>query len=160
MTNLFCLDANVILKLLVKEEDSNLAEMIYTSKNASFISSNFAKYEIFSTIRKKAVRKEKNANEIRNALQDFDKLSVNFLSETDADIREAYDLAEKLDLPVIYDSLYLAKAIELNIPFVTADQKFLKLAKKVYKQAFSLKEVVGKLNQESRIKNQESRIKN
>lgn len=141
-----CVDSNIVVKLITHEEDSDLAERLYSSVGKLFVSPVFARYEIFSVLRKKIwkgeIKEEAKAKQATNYLK---QLKINYILEEPSDIEDAYDLAKGMNLPVIYDCLYLVLAKKLNIPFVTEDKKFLAKAKKVYSQAFSLKEVVGKI---------------
>lgn len=137
-----CLDASVIGKLLIKEKNSGEAISlfkIFTRQHIGIIEPTFLKIETYSILRKKSHFKEVSKKQIKEIIALFEALKLEYFLENRELLSLSYSLAEQLDQPVIYDSLYLALAKKENAPFITADMKFLKKAKKIYQNSFSLK---------------------
>ena len=139
--NSVCVDANIILKLLVNEESSEKAHSTIENliqEGKTIILPSFAKIEVFSVIRRKEKEKELSSQKAKLALNYFQKLNFYFINENFSLLKLAYSFSKKLSLKNIYDCVYLALAKTTNSPFLTADKIFLKKAKKVYKHCLSL----------------------
>lgn len=137
------LDASVIAKLLIKEEDSSKAAALFNylyCEEKLIAEPNFLKIEIYSLARKKLTFKEINQPQAKKALTLFKKLNFNYFQADPHLLDSSFKLAEKLDQPVIYDCLYLALAKIKKADFITADIKFLKKAKVIYSKSFGLSE--------------------
>lgn len=139
----FCLDANVIIKFLVKEADSDKALLLLEKPLREFYSVSFAKIEIFSVLLKKKCRREISSKQVQTAINFLDKLDIVYLPEDNNCLQMAYKMAQEINLPAIYDCLYLACAKMIKASFVTADLVFLKKAKKIYPLSFSLDQAIS-----------------
>ena len=145
MIKQFCLDSNVIIKILIEEEETELAISLANNSSCVFISPLFAKIEVLSVIRNKEKRRQISKEKTDEIVSVFKAAKIDFIREDNELIEESFAMARKLKLPVIYDCIYLTLAKKMNVPFVSADRKFLKYAKKVYPASFSLKEAVKKI---------------
>lgn len=135
-----CLDSSIVAKLAVKESDSPKAIFLYhqiIQQGTDIFSPDFLKVEIYSIIRKKSRFKRISSKQAQTALANFNQLSIKYF-DFNFLLVPAYRLAQKLNLPVVYDCLFLALAMEQKIPLVTADLQFLKKAKVVHKNSYSL----------------------
>lgn len=141
----FCLDSNVIIKFFVREKDSDkaakLLEKIIRDK-ISVIEPSFCKAEIYSVLKKKAHLKELKKSQVKMALSFFNKLKLDYILEDKKLLDFSYKLAEKLEEAVVYDCLYLALAKQEKAEFITADKRFFKKAKSVYREMFLLKDLL------------------
>lgn len=137
-----CLDASLVIKLLTKEKDSNRTALLFEdffTQNTLIIEPNFLKIEAYSVLRKKAYLGKISERQAKLALFLFERLDFNYINEDEKLLISSYQLAKKLNQPVIYDCLYLALAKQEKATFVTADLRFLKNAASVYLNSFSLK---------------------
>jgi predicted nucleic acid-binding protein len=139
-----CFDANIFPKLFIKEEYCELAAAVYENiikKSVKIIEPAFLKIEFYSVIRKKVYFDKLVENKARQIIALFEKLDINYIQETNKLLQTAYEFAGKLDLTVVYDCIYLAAANQQNAKFITADEKFAKRAKKIYKNILSLSSI-------------------
>lgn len=142
--NNVCLDASVIVKLLTHEQDSHQAAAFFRQlikKNSKIVEPLFLKVEVYSTLRKKSFLRELSGKKIRTSLDFFGKLPLEFKTEDKTLLDESLKLAERLSMSVIYDCVYLVLAKRERATFVTADKKFIRKAKRVYKNSLVLSEV-------------------
>lgn len=140
-SKLVVLDASVVAKLLIKESDSPKATILFeslTRQRTTIIEPHFLKSGIYSLIRKKITQKEINPPQGRQILTLFNQIAFDYLVENDQFFDDSFNLAQKLGQTVVYDCLYLTLAQLEKAEFITADLKFLKQAKKIYPQSFSL----------------------
>lgn len=131
---IICLDTSFIVKLLTKEEASETAEQFFTQwiqDERLLITPFFARYEIWSTLRKKNFRGHLTNKELENTLQDLSVLKVNFIPDITL-LPRALQLATQLNLSVIYDCLFLVLAEKENGILWTCDKKFYLNAKNKY----------------------------
>lgn len=137
----FCLDASVIVKFFIKEKDSDqaakLLEKIFKER-IEVIEPSFCKVEIYSVLRKKSSLKELTKTQVKTALNFFEKLKLDYAPEDKKILEASFKLAERLKETVIYDCLYLTLAQKERAIFITADKRFFKKAKLVYKASFLL----------------------
>ena len=136
-----CLDASIVAKFLFKEKDSPQAALLFErlfEKDFRIIEPNFLRVEVYSVARKKAFFEKITERQVKTALALFEELGFDYFKEDNELLNSAYQLAHKLKQPVIYDCLYLALAKREEAIFITADLKFLKMAKTVWLKSFSL----------------------
>ncbi len=116
------LDASVILKLVLPEDGSGVAEVVFGSADA--IAPDIADSEVTNALWKRTRRTEdafrSSPAEARRAMEaymglDFDR------RETRALVPQALNLGLELSHP-IYDCFYLALAEREGLPFVTSDR--------------------------------------
>jgi len=122
--NQVCVDAGLVIKLLTPEEDSSLAEVLFSQwrdDGTSMIAPAFAPAEVDSVLRKKVLRgyiSQKVADEaFRLACQ------LPIAIDNDTNYRKrAWEIATRFQLPTVYDAIYLALAEANRCEFWTADQ--------------------------------------
>jgi len=141
------LDTNVMVKMFVDEELSELAiKLIKLSKlnNIRFISPSFAKIEFYSIIRKKESLDLIVNNDYAEILRLFSKLEISFENESFQWLDNSFKLAKKLNQVSIYDCIFVELAKREKADFISEDTKFLKQAKKIYKNCFNIREYLKK----------------
>lgn len=120
----FVIDANVFIKLLVEEHDSNVAEAFFLSSNLVgyefFVPSLFI-YEVVSIATKANV----DIQVVLGLIQQYQSVNLQVIDPTLNDWQLAFNICQdgnaKTGYPSMYDSIYQAMAIHKNIPFITAD---------------------------------------
>lgn len=139
-----CLDTNVLLKLLISEEDSNKSRELYLSLinlHYRIIAPEYLKVELYSVLLKKLHLQNVEFSLVNKALKIIDNWDIIYKKDQDL-LKDAFIIGQNLKLPAIYDCLFLALSIGNKVPFVTADEKFAKLAKKTYKNVYNLDEAL------------------
>ena len=140
-----CLDASVVIKLLTREGDSDKSAYLFNQlvqRNLKIFEPTFLKIEAYSTLRKKSYLGQLSNEKARTALKFFEKLPLDYKVESKDLLNASLKLAERLSMPVIYDCLYLALAKQEKVAFITADKKFVKKAKEIYKNSLGLSEIL------------------
>ena len=141
-----CLDASVVIKLLIREKDSDTSAYLFerlVQQNSKIFEPTFLKVEVYSTLRKKSYLKQLPGRIIRTSLKFFEELPLDYKLEDKSLLDNSLKLAERLSMPVIYDCLYLALAQQEKATFITADERFVKKAKRIYKNSLSLSEIAS-----------------
>ena len=123
MTSQICVDSGILLKLLLNESDSHLAEALWrgwVTAGVQPIAPYLFPFEVTAVLRKHthrgAIQTEIGEKILEKALQ-FD-----VTLQTFAGIHErAWQLATEFGRPTAYDTHYLALAEQLGCPFWTAD---------------------------------------
>jgi predicted nucleic acid-binding protein len=120
MTRLVC-DANVLFKLLVPEEDSEAART--AARAYEFVVPEIAFAEVGNALWSRVQRGEFS---IETGQELTDRLQAGAIEARPVRplLSRALWLASQMNHP-IYDCVYLALAESLNVPFLTADQRFL-----------------------------------
>lgn len=117
----YVIDASVVLKWFVPETHSEPALRIKHAATRLHAPA-FLTLEVGNVLSKKRRRGEIPKPEIEAIWQAF-RLAPVHRHADDTLVLAAFDLAH-LTKESLYDNLYLALAIKLDIPFLTADQKF------------------------------------
>lgn len=120
-----CVDAGFIVKFVSPEPDSELVEARFhqwKTEGVELIAPAFATAEIDSVLRNKVVRKELVSDVADAAFHLALRLPIAFESTTESRER-AWQLAKDLELPTVYDAVYLALAEQRGCEFWTADRK-------------------------------------
>jgi|MudIll2142460700_1097286.scaffolds.fasta_scaffold224593_3 predicted nucleic acid-binding protein len=116
------LDASVVLKWFVDEEDSsqalNLREEFYAGKR-EIVVPDLLLFEIANALRYNA---SFSVKEIRESLGTLFGIGIEMITPTLSLLGKTVELAEKLDL-TCYDATYLALAEELGFELITADER-------------------------------------
>jgi len=127
--NKVCIDASLVLKLVLNEPDSGVAEALFAywqAEGYTFIAPAFCPAEVDTVLRRKTVvgrQGERLAPEQAQAAFEA-ALAIPLKIITHPKLRRrAWELARELGLPVVYDSYYLAVAELNNCEFWTADEK-------------------------------------
>ncbi|MEW5718946.1 MAG: type II toxin-antitoxin system VapC family toxin [Chloroflexota bacterium] len=120
-----CVDASLIVKSIVKEEDSHLADLLFAKwkkEEARLLIPAFAPAEVDSILRKKVTRGELNEEQAEQSFQ----AACNLPLEIDASPelrRQAWTIARQFRFEYVYDAVYLAIAESRKCEFWTADRK-------------------------------------
>ena len=129
------LDASVVLKWFVDEEDSDqalrLREEFYTGEREIVIP-DLLLFEVANALR---YNPSFTAEEIKEAVKTLFDIEIEIITPTYSLLAKAIELAESLDV-TCYDAAYLALAEELGFEFITADARFYrKVGEKVKPEA-------------------------
>ena len=125
MNSWVCVDANLVIKLVVEEVDSDRVRILWRHwLNASYniAAPPLLRYEVTSVLRKQVARKLRTIEENRQALQRVLSFGIQYIEPPDFH-RRAFDMAEQYGQPAAYDVHYLALAEFLDCEFWTADER-------------------------------------
>lgn len=117
------LDASVIIKWFVKEEDSDKAIFLrdeYMQNLSEIAVPDLVLYEITNALR---FNKNISNDKINMALQAIFEIELSIISPTLSELKKALSISREFDVS-IYDSTYLALASLLDFQLITADEKF------------------------------------
>jgi len=117
----YIIDASVILKWFIPEEHGERALRLKDS-DARLHAPAFLTLEVGNVLSKKRRRGELAAQDTEDIWRAFRRAPLRWHSDETL-VLAAFDLAQSTKQS-LYDSLYLALAMELNLPFLTADRKF------------------------------------
>lgn len=124
MNRAACIDASVVLKLVVVEADSERAAVLWralAARREPAVAPALLLFECVSTLRRLVQQKRLKAGAARLALDRLLVLPIAFPTP-DGLVDRAWQLAAHFRQPQAYDSFYLALAELLDIPFWTADE--------------------------------------
>lgn len=127
MAELVCLDASVVIKLLVPEDGQDRAwTLLERIRDAGLeiVSPGFFAAEVLSNLRRKVAQKKMKQEDGDEAAMRFLALlsEVRQLSEPKL-YERAWELSGSLGMSTIYDAVYLAVAESEAAEFWTADRK-------------------------------------
>lgn len=117
----YIIDASVILKWFIPEEHSERALRLKDS-DARLHAPAFLTLEVGKVLSKKRRRGELTTQDTEDIWRAFRRAPIRRHAD-EALVLAAFDLAQHTKQSV-YDSLYLALAMKLDLPFLTADGKF------------------------------------
>jgi predicted nucleic acid-binding protein len=120
-----CIDASVVVKLLVREDDSVQARALWRSLAAnghSPVAPALLLFETVSVLRRRVARKLLQPDLARAAIELLLRLPLTFPAP-DGLVERTWQLADRFGQPVAYDCFYVALADLLRIPFWTADRR-------------------------------------
>lgn len=127
-----CLDASVVLKLLVFESDSNRAvEWLNSHEAEELVAPAFLFAEVASVLQRRVRMGEVTTQERSDALDALESIQIRPIWDH-ALIRRAIALADEIGQPTVYDTVYLAVAEREQCILLTADQRFAKAASGTY----------------------------
>jgi len=125
MTSQICVDSGILLKLLLNEPDSHLAEALWqswVSEGVQPVAPQLFPFEVTAVLRKLTHREIIEAELAEKALKTA--LAFDVSLQTFEGIHErAWQLATEFNRPTAYDTHYLALAENVGCAFWTADQK-------------------------------------
>ncbi len=139
--SLVCLDVSIFLKVLLNEEDSELADKLLRQIIASdlhIIEPRFFLIELFSVLRHKVFFKKLSLKDASSYIRLVELLKINYFDEDLPLVKGAYSISSRLNIAHIYDSIYLSLAKKHKAKFITCDIKFYKKALKLYKKSYTL----------------------
>lgn len=124
----YCIDASLVLRLLLREPGCDEAQRWFASHaEAELVAPHLLLAEVCSALRRKARQGRMGLAEVECTLRFLDGLNVRLVDGRSL-ARRAYALAEELDQPTIYDTLYLAVAEVEGCELWTVDEQFARKA--------------------------------
>lgn len=126
MNSTVCVDASIVIKLLVEEPDSALVDALWASwieDDARVIAPSLLCYEITAVLRKKVYLGRLSEAIASAALSTALSLAMVEYVDVRTLHPRALEIACQLDLATAYDAHYLALAEAWNCAFWTADQR-------------------------------------
>ncbi|MGE3978309.1 MAG: type II toxin-antitoxin system VapC family toxin [Nitrospira sp.] len=117
----YVIDASVILKWFIPEEHSELALRLKDS-DVRLHAPAFLMLEVGNVLSKKRRRGELTTQDAEDIWRAFRRAPIRRHADETL-VLGAFDLANHTKQS-LYDSLYLALAMQLNLSFLTADRKF------------------------------------
>ena len=123
--SLVCVDAGVLIKLVMAEEDSDRADALWEQwkeDGVKVVAPALLLFELTSVLRKKVHRGLLEPEEGKKAFDTVHRLPVQVLAPSDLH-RRAWELATRFNRPAAYDAHYLALAEMMNCEFWTADER-------------------------------------
>jgi predicted nucleic acid-binding protein len=126
MNSPVCIDASILLKLVVEEADSDLVDRCWESwilNSVQVIAPSLSRYEVTAVLTQKAQGGQLSEALARSALSAaLDMEEIEFVDSVDLHLR-AWELACRLDLPSPFDAHYLALAQMRDCELWTADRR-------------------------------------
>jgi len=126
--SLVCVNASLVLKLVLPEEHADRALELWRSwldSEIQPISPRLLLYEVTSVLRKHAHRgtiPQSSADKAFSAVTRIIRSQVEII-DPEKIHKKAWDLAKSFVRPTAYDTHYLALAEHMNCPFWTADER-------------------------------------
>jgi predicted nucleic acid-binding protein len=120
-----CIDASVVLKLVVVEDDSAQAHALWqrlATSGSEPVAPALLLFECISALRKLVAREALRASAARVAIDRLLALPISFPAP-DGLVDRTWQLAAHFRQPQAYDAFYLALADLLRIPFWTAEHR-------------------------------------
>lgn len=121
----FCVDANICIKLVIEEHDTDLAVALWrqwTSQRAIVLAPTLWGYEMVSIVRKQVYRGLLAPPLEHETLDEILRIPVRLVRPAHLHQR-AWSLARRFNRPAAYDAHYLAVAEMANCPLWTADER-------------------------------------
>lgn len=127
MKNAVVVDANIVIKWVLDEPDSNIAQALlaeWTDKGLVILAPVLLAYEVANILYQNVRRGEITLEKAKKSLTEIllSELVFDFSQNLDIGIR-AIELADKYKLPATYDSHYLALAEREGCELWTADTR-------------------------------------
>jgi predicted nucleic acid-binding protein len=120
-----CVDANIVVKLVVPEPDRPLALALWgkwLNEDREIVAPYLFSFEVTSAIWRKAKRDLMTVEEAKEAVRAALMLGVRLLHPSSISLT-AFDLAARFSRPAAYDAHYLALAEMMEGEFWTADER-------------------------------------
>ena len=131
MTSQICVDASVVLKLLLFETDSEKAHALWASwieQDVQAVAPCHLAFEVVSVIRNHVYRRSISAEAGQLAFEAFGAQDITLVHPERLDER-AWELAEQYGRPTACDAHYLALAELLGCDLWTADRRLINALK-------------------------------
>lgn len=119
----YIVDASIVLKWFIQEQDSSLADVIkerYGKKDIHLLAPSLLWYEVGHVLRRTY---GDDLEAMNHALEDFSDLAIELRPPSLSLLKGAVELAHRYRLSV-YDANYFALGSIWGIPVVTADKEF------------------------------------
>lgn len=129
-----CVDASLVVKLLVPEEGSPEVLSLYQKwlkEEELLIAPGLIDYEVGTTLRQKVVRGLLRSEDLFPVFDFYKRMNLLLFHLTDF-VSQAVPAAAALDQPTVYDIAYLLTAKQQQATFVTADRRFYEKTKPLY----------------------------
>jgi predicted nucleic acid-binding protein len=126
MNSLVCVDAGLLIKLVVEEAGSDLADKLWESwilNDVQVIAPSLSRYEVTAVLRKKVYQNQLPQAMAEAALSTVLSLEGIEYVDSTAVHHRAWEIACRLNLPTAYDAHYLALAEMRNCEFWTTDKR-------------------------------------
>jgi len=125
-----CVDASVVVKLLVREAESEHAVAlirIARDRGDRLVAPSLMRYEVASSLWQKTRRGLLERDDAQTAFDRIAVYPIQFLISGEL-VHRAWRLAQRLALPSMYDAQYLAVAENQGCPLWTADRRLAEAA--------------------------------
>ena len=119
-----CVDANVIIRLIVVPTDTAVQKtwQQWTDAHTSLVAPHLLYYEVVNGFHQYLKQGVLDARTHKSALETAVSLGINLVGDADLH-RKAAELAQNYKLPAAYDAHYLALAERLDIELWTTDAR-------------------------------------
>ena len=127
---MYILDASVMIKWFIDEEDSPKAKQLLRSHSRgeySLVVPDLIIYEVANALK---YSKGFTKVELNTCMDKIYDLGLDIIAPMSAQVKAAIDLAVDCDI-TFYDSFYVALASQTGFNFITADEKLYKKTKKM-----------------------------
>lgn len=123
-TSLVCVDANLVVRLLLDPADEAVNRLWerWESESRQLVAPTLFRYEVINAFHQYRRAGLMDAPAARAAMDGFMDLSIKVFDDVILH-QQAFDLAERFALPAAYDAHYLALAQHLDTEFWTGDEK-------------------------------------
>lgn len=128
-----CVDANLVVKLVVEEVYSSEARTLWRSwqnEGREIVAPSLLRFEVTSVLRKQVVRGLRTAAESRQALELALAFEIQYMEPANFHLR-VFELVDRLGRPAAYEAHYLALAEYLACDFWTADERLVNAVQSV-----------------------------
>ena len=126
-----CVDASLVVKLLLPEPDSDIAERVWARWEGAaeaVVAPALLDYEVASVLRLQVLRRRITVRESIESFGYFLRRAIHRLHDSDIAVR-ALEIATDLGQPRASDAAYLAVAERFGAPFWTADERLFNVAR-------------------------------
>lgn len=147
MQGAICLDANVLVRFLAKDESTDVTTRLFDhiqEEGLLVYAPAISHFEFAGALAKKLKLKILSLSDIRLAMEHLDKIPLILFWKTEL-LMQAHTLCVQ-GLPSFYDATYVATAKLNNIPFITEDLDLKKKAKVFYPNVFTVTEWTNTLH--------------
>lgn len=131
MNSLVCVDASLVLKLVLGEDDSPQAIALWRrwiDEDVTVAAPPLLAYEVTSVLRTKVYCGLLTPETGDEAFREIHAQGIRYLAPSNLHVR-AWELAKRLHRPAAYDAHYLALAEILGCEFWTADERLFNAAR-------------------------------